>query len=252
MKRFNDFYRRLIAYAFDFLLIQLFVGILVDSSVINFQYNEYYNNYKEYEKIYTDYYNYKDITIKDCKDLKKQIKDKKIKVDEIITEYSKISNEKECDILIDNINSKKISEDEFKIKTESTYYKIQRLSTFKNIVIIIVTFLYFVLFQGFTRGKTLGKKILHLKVISSNKKDVSYHSLAIRTIFLGNIIYCLFSAILPWILNQNVYIRIENGLYLLNNLFYIIMIIFAYSNKDMLGIHDMIAKTKVIIDERKK
>ena len=47
MKRFNDFYRRLIAYAFDFLLIQLFVGILVDSSVINFQYNEYYNNYKE-------------------------------------------------------------------------------------------------------------------------------------------------------------------------------------------------------------
>lgn len=251
MKKFNNFYKRLLAYAFDFLLIQLFVSILVDSSVINFQYNDYSKTYKEYEELYEEYYKYKDIDIKDCTDLTKQINDKKIKVDDIITAYSEISDEEECNILVNNINSKKINEEELNKKSGKLYYKIQRLSTFKYIVIIIVTYLYLVLFQGYTKGKTLGKKLMRVRVVSNNKKSVSYKQLAIRTVFLGNVIYYLFSSILPWIINQEVFIRIGNGLYLMNTLFYVVMIIFAYSNKDMVGIHDIIAKTKVLIEERK-
>ncbi|MBR4262438.1 MAG: RDD family protein [Bacilli bacterium] len=252
MKRFDDFYRRVLAYAFDFLLIQLFVSILVDSSVINFQHNDYSKTYKEYENNYEEYYSYKDIEVKDCEDLRTQIENKKIKLDEITTAFSEVSDEDECDKLIETINSKKLSEEEFDKRTNNLFYKLQRFSTFKYVMMVIITYLYLVLFQGFTRGKTLGKKIMRVRVSSKDDKDVTYKQLAIRTLFLGNVIYYSLNAILPWTIDKNVYLLIGNGIYVLNNLFYIVMIVVAYSSKDMIGIHDKIAGTKVIIEERLK
>ena len=253
MKRFNNFYKRIIAYAFDFLLIQLFVSILVDSSVINFQYKDYSKVYKEYESEYNTYYVYKEIEVKDCDDLKKQIDGKKIKEEEIVNAYKDLDEDNQCDSILELINSKKISEEEYKDRISKLYYKLQRLSTFKYVIMIIITYLYLVLFQGYTNGKTLGKKIMHIRVISQTKKnDVTYKQLAIRTILLGNNIFYLLMAILPWTLNQSIYVPVANGVYSINNIFVITMIIIAYVNKEMLGLHDRLAKTKVIIDEKEK
>ncbi len=253
MKRFNDFYRRVLAYAFDFLLIQLFVSVLVDSNVINFQYNNYAKTYKEYEALYNDYDTYKDINIKDCEDLSNKIEKKEIDIEDITIAYSEIADEDECNALVDTINSRKMSEKDFVTKRDKMYYKLQRLSTFRYVVTIVVTALYLILFQGFTNGKTLGKKIMHLRVKPINKKKyVSYKQLAIRSIFLGNLIYYILSSILPWVLSQSIYINITDGLYGLNILFTIFMVVFAYANKEMRGPHDILANTEVIIDLKEK
>ena len=93
---------------------------------------------------------------------------------------------------------------------------------------------------------------MHVRVVSNKGKDVSYKQLAIRTLFLGNVIYYILNAILPWILKINTFILTGNLIYMINNIFYILMIFVAYSSKEMIGIHDRIAKTKVIIEERFK
>ena len=48
--------------------------------------------------------------------------------------------------------------------------------------------IYFGLFQGFTYGQTLGKKIMRLKIVSNDGNKVSYKQLIFRTLFLYSII----------------------------------------------------------------
>jgi len=52
------------------------------------------------------------------------------------------------------------------------------------ILVVPVTLVYFVVPLVFKDGKTLGKKLMHIKVISKNNTDVSIKQMAIRT-YLG-------------------------------------------------------------------
>ena len=127
-------------------------------------------------------------------------------------------------------------------------YKIAKNSSISSAIYIIVTILYFGIFNLVTDGQTLGKKIFKLKIVSSVSDDskpniVSY---LIRSVLLYNTIYYLVSLIGIYTLNKENYYLVTNIVYQIQYYIQIIIICMVMLRTDGRGLHDILAKTKVI------
>ncbi len=246
MKRISLNYRRILAYLFDILLIQLVASYII-ASPANIQYEGYKKYYDQYNELTTKYNLDKNNNIKTCEQLEKAIDDKKIIDQDIIDDYEKLKENDNCESLIKKYNDSKISSSEYKKSSMHLIYKMHRYMVFEYFLMIVFTLLYFVLFQGFTNGRTLGKKIMNVKVVSKNNKDITYKRLFVRSLFLGNIIYYILCLIIL-LLNESIFIQASNIVYYINRLYEAVMVIFIFFSKDSVGIHDIVAGTRIIDD----
>ena len=130
------------------------------------------------------------------------------------------------------------------------YYEQKReaSSLFLNIILLVLIFAYFVLFQGFTHGQTLGKKIMRVKVVSTKDKSLSYKQLFIRSIFLYEVIFTIIKMISSIVMPLSSYVIFYNVNYcIFEYLLNLILIFTICFNKEHRGLHDLVAKTRVIV-----
>ena len=248
-------FKRILAYAVDMFLVSVVVSCIATNSTINFQldkYNKYYNEYLELTTIYLEQQNNKIIT---CDDLNKAINDEKITEKKIVLSVEKLNKEKEnisseeydskCLILVNKYNNK-MSEEYVTSKIDYLYYMTEKYSIFLYVINVITCLLYFGLFQGFTYGQTLGKKLTRLKVVSSDGNNVSYKQLIFRTILLYNIIYYIGLIIFSLVAGESLFIKAAQYLSIFSTALLTIIGIMIVLNGRR-GLHDVITKTKVIL-----
>ncbi len=252
----NKTFRRVLAYAIDMLLVFFVFTTLGNSSIINFQLNSYTKYYDEYEKIFNSYVEHQNNDLKDCQDLEKAITDEKITEEEYISKYDALVREKEniseeeyndkCSNIIIEYKDKSLTEEELSQEVDYYFPKIKFNSIMTNVIYIVICLLYFVLFQGFTGGQTLGKKITHLRVVSTNGQDLSYQQLFIRTLFLYDIVFLL-TMTFTWVIIPVKYYSIVIQLLSIGStaLMFIIYCMICL-RKDKKGLHDLVSHTQVI------
>ncbi len=250
------FFKRVMAYLIDMLLLSIIIRPLT-TSFINFQYDDYsqlYDNYVEYVKLYSEQQN---LELAECSDLEKAIADQKLTEENFVTDFQELNASKEslteeeygekCNLIVSNYNDHKIKEQEYGDSVKQYYYKLERKSTVVYLINVVVCLTYYGLFQGFTGGQTVGKKLMRLKIISQDGKAVSYKQLLIRTIFLYSIIYNVLMVVSSYVVPQNAFVGVTNGIYYLNLILDMAIILTIDFTKERKGIHDMIAKTRVIM-----
>ena len=111
----------------------------------------------------------------------------------------------------------------------------------------MICLLYFVVFQGFTKGQTLGKKIMRLKIVSTTDKELTYVQLLIRTVFLYSIIYSFVMMTSVYIIPVQYFTKFSNIVYMLNYLLTLAVLSMIVFNRDRKGLHDVVAKTRVMM-----
>lgn len=241
---------RVFAYAVDLLILLLVSSILTNISFLNPQlknYNKYYGQLSDYAKEYNSF----------VSDLEKYYKDGELSEEN----YTKLieNHKKYEENLSKYYEDSKLSKKEYKKleseveldyqkKYEDLAYKIAKNSSISSTIYIIVTILYFGIFNLITDGQTLGKKLFKLKIVSSGSDDskpniVSY---LIRSVLLYNTIYYLVSLIGIYTLNKENYYLITNIVYQIQYYIQIIIICMVMLRADGRGLHDILAKTKVI------
>jgi uncharacterized RDD family membrane protein YckC len=241
---------RVFAYAVDLLILLLVSSILTNISFLNPQlknYNKYYGQLSDYAKEYNSF----------ISDLEKYYKDGELSEEN----YTKLieNHKKYEESLSKYYEDSKLSKKEYKKleseaeldyqkKYEDLAYKIAKNSSISSAIYIIVTILYFGIFNLVTDGQTLGKKLFKLKIVSSVSDDskpniVSY---LIRSVLLYNTIYYLVSLIGIYTLNKENYYLITNIVYQIQYYIQIIIICMVMLRADGRGLHDILAKTKVI------
>lgn len=241
---------RVFAYAVDLLILLLVSSILTNISFLNPQlknYNKYYGQLSDYAKEYNSF----------ISDLEKYYKDGELSEEN----YTKLieNHKKYEESLSKYYEDSKLSKKEYKkleSETELDYqkkyedlaYKIAKNSSISSAIYIIVTILYFGIFNLITDGQTLGKKLFKLKIVSSVSDDskpniVSY---LIRSVLLYNTIYYLVSLIGIYTLNKENYYLVTNIVYQIQYYIQIIIICMVMLRADGRGLHDILAKTKVI------
>lgn len=162
--------------------------------------------------------------------------------------YEKYSN------VLEDYYDNNIDENEMIEQNKDNFYYLTKYSINYNIVIIVVLIGYFVLFQKFNKGQTLGKKIMKIKVVNENDSEASLGSYFLRTlpmyyIFIGGILPLLINSILVFVLNSSSYFIVNSMVSYLFLFIFIVDVVFILVRKDKRSIHEIISKTK-LIDEK--
>lgn len=155
--------------------------------------------------------------------------------------------EKQLSSLQDEVLSNKITYEEFVDEYQDLYYKNKKNTMTQSAITLTITIAYFVIFQYMNKGQTIGKKLLHLRVVDNNtEKPLSIFKGLIRSLLIWNILSGTLGIALIYILNKESYITSYLIISSLESIFIFITAMFTLYRKDNRGLHDIIINSKVI------
>lgn len=247
-------WKRFSAYIIDILIVTLLTQCLAGTTLLNKNLNNYQKYSKEYNELYTNY-------IEFTKQLTKYYQDSKLtekEYNKLVTSYpiyeenlkkyyqNNNLTEKNYNKLIDEIT------DKYKEEYPKLYYLVEKNSISEMIIYLVIAILYFVVFNYFTNGQTLGKKITGLKIVDqyNNRKRVSMKRYLIRMLPMYQIFYYITRLISIMFLSQNKYIELTTISYYIQGFLEILILSFILFRHDGRGLHDILDKTQVMMCDR--
>lgn len=244
--------KRIGAYLIDIILVTLVATLISSNNYINKDYKKYeeiYDKYSESYESYSEYYNglqdaYEDKEISN-KEYDKLLENEEEYIEDLTNYYEDEKIEKEeFEDIIQNVNSNYS-------KKETNYsYKLLKYSMIPTIVSLMCILLYFVVMQFYFNGKTLGKLIMKLKVISNNDKPLSIFNYLIRSLVVNEVFINILNIIFLLVLSKNNYIFYNQIIYVITYIFEMIIMFTIVFDKHNRGLHDYISNTKVIEDKK--
>ncbi len=128
----------------------------------------------------------------------------------------------------------------------SLNYDVYKYKTYSSLISVGVFILYFGVLQFLLKGQTFGKKLMKIKVVSSNEKDVSIFRYILRIIVLNNIWLSLINTGAVYVCKGIKFYYVTYVISMISFLLYMMNIIMIMFRKDSRGLHDFVASTKVI------
>lgn len=147
--------------------------------------------------------------------------------------------------------SNEITEETYIQEYSDILYENQKSNIISLSVTTALTIGYFVVFQYMNNGQTLGKKLLHLRVVDANtQKPISIPRGLIRSAFILNIFSGTLNIIFIYTLSKNSYFISYGAVYLIEWLFIVVTVFFVIYRKDGRGLHDIMTNSLVIKERR--
>ena len=125
-------------------------------------------------------------------------------------------------------------------------YKVNKANVNSNLLGLVIYVGYFVLFQFFNGGATIGKKLLKIKVVSQGGGEVSLWQMIVRTSIINGIVPLALSLILVFTTKGLVFLTLSSVVGLFENIFVIICVFMLLYKSDCLALHDIMSKSVVI------
>lgn len=241
--------KRLGAYGIDMMVIMIITQCLSGIPILNHQLDNYNKYYQEYATTLKEYTEFK-------VELQNSFKDEKITE----KEYLKITQKSETykPIMEKYYADKKITKSEFNkinksidnayMKTyKKEYYNVEKNSICYFVIYLITTLAYFIGFNYYTSGQTLGKKVFRLRIVSSKEEaqKVSLLSYFIRALLLYQPLYYMVKLVGVFTLNSNNYYQVTSVFYDIQYYLEFIIILTVMIRMDGRGLHDLLASTRV-------
>lgn len=127
-------------------------------------------------------------------------------------------------------------------------YQYNKESILVDTVSVIITIGYFIIFQFFNKGQTIGKKLLKIKVIGKNNKKVNLWQFVLRSIIIYQILINSINLILLITVSKELYLNLYSILSAVQSIFIVITVLFILYRKDKRGLHDIMSGTSVVVE----
>ena len=138
-----------------------------------------------------------------------------------------------------------IDASEFSLATKDLSYELNSNGYVYTIGTIVIVFLYFGVFVYFTKGQTLGKKIMNIRIIGNKGQELKLHNYFIRAFILNGIIMNL-ATLVAICFKESTYLTIYTVASNFDMILTIVIFLMVLFYKDGRGLHDILAGTKVI------
>lgn len=126
--------------------------------------------------------------------------------------------------------------------------ELAKQSGITTIVTLFVEILYFVVFQIYNSGQTIGKKIMKIKVISNNG-ELTMNQMIVRSLLINSVLLNMISLVAVSFINDPMqYLYVFGSFDSIQYLFVIVTTLMVMFRKDHVSLHDMITNTRVIKD----
>ena len=128
-------------------------------------------------------------------------------------------------------------------------YNISKGTVLISLTSIIIYILYFVVYQVYNNGQTVGKKLMKIKVKSITDESLSINTMLFRALIIYGIAANIINLMLILLLKKELYLSISNTISIIQSLIVIISVFMILISKQKRGIHDIITKTEVVNKE---
>lgn len=150
------------------------------------------------------------------------------------------------DVLYEKLMKEEITSKEYLNDYTNLIYENQKANVIPNTLNIVLIIVYFIVFQYLNKGQTIGKKLMKIKIVTQQKKEISLLQMFIRSIM----IYSIFSGLTNILLFFNISKKLYMSLYLIigsiESLILLLCAIFILYRNDKRTLHDIATKTMVI------
>ncbi len=163
-------------------------------------------------------------------------------------------NEKESKKLTDEANQlitqatkQEISTSEFADRNMDLSYSLARKNGFVSLITIVFNILYFVVFQLYNKGQTVGKQVMKIRV-KSDLKELTMNQMIFRAFIANSILLDIITFMFMLSNSRSVYFY---GLTVFSTIQYIITLMSIFMvlmRKDGRAVHDLLAHTQVVRD----
>ena len=159
--------------------------------------------------------------------------------------YEKYNN------VLEKYTEKEITTTEMVNLNKDNLYYLTKYSLSSNLVVILVIIGYFVFFQKYNHGQTIGKKIMKIKVVTKDLREVSLSKYLLRLIpmyylFIGNVLAVILNTITVLIFDSDSFIYINSGITYTFIGIGIISLVMMIKSQNKEGLQDKISKTVVL------
>lgn len=160
---------------------------------------------------------------------------------------SKYENaDKENQEILNKVFKGEMEEDEALDSFYSNKYTMEKETFPESIISVTVIVGYFVIFAFFNKGQTLGKKLLHIRVVSNSEEDASYIQLFGRALIINDCFLSLFSIAVISFIKPNQYLYTIGMVTFIHAAILICSVMMAFCRKDKRALHDLIFRTRVV------
>ncbi|MDD5888247.1 MAG: RDD family protein [bacterium] len=158
---------------------------------------------------------------------------------------------------IDNLNQNanevvsKYMEDEIDTETYidsagSILYRLTQKQGPLTLITIFLNILYFVVFQFYFKGQTIGKKLFGIKVVSNDTNELSMNNYIYRSLIVNSLVVDTVAFAFVIFASKDVWLYAIMLLVVINYTILFISLFMIIFRKDGRGLHDLVANTKVI------
>ncbi len=158
----------------------------------------------------------------------------------------KLSNE--AVEVIQKYANQEISLEDYTAQYMNSAYQLAKVSGLTSIVSILVAVLYYVVYQTHTNGQTLGKKVMKIRVVSTDG-DLFYNQMIFRSMIANSILVDLIMFICLLFNSSYVYFYSTMIFEAIQYLITFISIIMIMNKNNGLAVHDKIVHTMVIRED---
>lgn len=151
--------------------------------------------------------------------------------------------------IMDNYKNGDISLNVYFNQVKDINYELSRINGITTLIEIVVLILYFIVFQFYNKGQTLGKKIMKIRVINKDSNELTMNNILLRSLIINSILFNMIVLGFITFLSKDMYLY---GVYSFQIIQYLIVIISVFMilfGKESIGLHDLIGHTKVVSEK---
>ena len=154
--------------------------------------------------------------------------------------------EKKYNEVYDNYIKGEITAEQYLEEYTDVLYDMQKANALPNAINTVLIIAYFIVFQYLNKGQTIGKKLLKIKIVNEDKKDISLKQMLIRGIMIYSILSSLINIILFFNVSRKVYMTSYLTIGAIESLILFLSAIFILYRNDKKALHDIVSKSIVI------
>ena len=157
------------------------------------------------------------------------------------------SNElsKRSEELVEKYLAEEIDTNEYTAELSNISYDLSKSSGITSIISIFLGVSYYVVFQLYNKGQTLGKKVMKIKVVSTNG-ELSMNQMIFRSFIANSILLNILSIMFLMMAPRHIYFACVGLFSFIQYVVVIISVFMIKFSKNGLTVHDRLLHTKVI------
>ncbi len=158
----------------------------------------------------------------------------------------KISNlEKKSAEIIEKFQNKELDNTGYLQEYTDIYYRLARSSGLVSLTTIVINILYFVVYQIYTKGQTLGKKLLRIRIVPT-EGELFMNQMLFRAFIANFILFDIVSFGIMLFSPRRIYLYMIILLEMIQWIVTFISVVMIMTRKDGCAIHDKLTHTVVL------